>query len=65
MLKGEIATTKIFKNQVYMQVPFIIGIFEFKLNRIDKELADIVEEYAPELMSGLGGFAPSLTLSYL
>jgi electron transport complex protein RnfB len=44
-----------------MQVPFVIGIFEFQLNRIDKEFADMVEEYAPTLMSSVGGFAPSLT----
>ena len=60
-VKGQIASIKVANNQVYMQMPFIIGIFEFQLNRIDKELADLVEEYAPELMSRLGGFTPSLT----
>lgn len=60
-LKGEIASAKMFGAQVYMQAPFVIGIFEFQLNRMDKEFADMVEEYAPALMSHVGGFAPSLT----
>jgi Na+-translocating ferredoxin:NAD+ oxidoreductase subunit B len=59
--KGQIASTKMYGNQVYMMVPFIFGIYEFQLNRLDKELADLVAEYAPRLMGVLGGFEPALS----
>jgi len=59
--KGQIGSAKMFGNQVYMLVPFVVGIFEFQLNRMDKEFADLVEEYAPSLIPALGGFAPAVT----
>ncbi len=58
--KGQIASTKMYGNQVYMMAPFVIGIYEFQLNRLDKELADLVEEYSPALMPALGGVGPAL-----
>ncbi len=58
--KGQIGTTKIQEQQVYLLMPFVIGIFEFQLQRLDKELADMVEEYAPTLMPALGGHPPAL-----
>jgi len=45
---------------VYLFFPIVIGIFEYQLNRLDKELADLVEEYGPHLMSSLGGHKPEL-----
>jgi Na+-translocating ferredoxin:NAD+ oxidoreductase subunit B len=45
---------------VYMSVPFVFGIYEFQLNRLDKELADLVEEYAPTFMGTLGKYAPAM-----
>jgi NAD-dependent dihydropyrimidine dehydrogenase PreA subunit len=59
--KGEIASMKMFGAQVYVVVPFIVGIYEFQLDRMDKELAELIEEYAPALMNTLGGFSPALT----
>jgi Na+-translocating ferredoxin:NAD+ oxidoreductase subunit B len=58
--KGQIGTTKIQEQQVYLLMPFVVGIFEFQLQRLDKELADLVEEYAPALMPALGGHPPAL-----
>ncbi len=58
--KGQIGSAKMFGNQVYMAVPFVVGIFEFQLPRLDKELADLMEEYAPSLMQTLGKHAPAL-----
>jgi len=37
-------------NQVrYQNFHFIVGIYEFQLNTIDKELAEMIEEYLPHL----------------
>jgi Na+-translocating ferredoxin:NAD+ oxidoreductase subunit B len=57
--KGQIGTTKMGGQQVYMLFPFVLGIYEFQLNRLDKELSDLVEEYFPALMTGsLGKHEP-------
>ncbi len=34
--KGQIGSFKMFGNQVYTLVPFVVGIYEFQLNRMDK-----------------------------
>lgn len=60
VMKGQIGTAKMNGRQVYMLAPFVVGIFEFQLNRLDKELADLMEEYGPALLGTLGGFGPSL-----
>lgn len=58
--KGQIGTSKMQGQQVYLLMPFVVGIFEFQLRRLDKELVDMVEEYAPALMPVLGGHPPAL-----
>ena len=58
--KGQIGSANMKGQQVYMLVPFIVGIFEFQLNRLDKELADLVEQYAPFLMTTVGKFPPAV-----
>ncbi|MBI4962438.1 MAG: 4Fe-4S binding protein [Desulfomonile tiedjei] len=58
--KGQIGSARIKGKQVYMFAPFVVGIFEFQLDRLDKELADLMEEYASSLMPILGQVAPSL-----
>ena len=39
----------------------LIGIYELQLNRIDKELAELFEEYEPTLMNSVGGYKPAYT----
>ncbi len=58
--KGQIGSAKMFGNQVYMAVPFVVGIYEFQVNRIDKELSDLFEDYSPALLGTLGTYAPAL-----
>ena len=58
--KGQIGSAKMGGAQMYMLFPFLIGIWEFQVLRLDKELADLMEEYAPALVGTLGGFSPSL-----
>ncbi|RPJ52420.1 MAG: 4Fe-4S ferredoxin, partial [Acidobacteria bacterium] len=47
---GQIGSFKLKGKQQYALMPFVVGIYEFQLNRLDKELADLVEEYMPSLM---------------
>ncbi len=61
MAKGQLASQKMKGNQVYLVVPFIVGIYEFQVNRLDKELAQLVAQYAPNLMCSVGGHAPAIT----
>jgi len=59
--EGAIGCFKFFGQQVYMFFPFAIGIYEFQLNRLDKQFVDLFEKYAPTFLTGLGGFKPAYT----
>jgi Na+-translocating ferredoxin:NAD+ oxidoreductase subunit B len=58
---GQISNTRSRGQQRYMTAPFVPGIYEYQINRLDKELVDLVEEYFPALNKTLGGFAPSVS----
>ncbi|UCD58479.1 MAG: 4Fe-4S binding protein [Candidatus Hydrogenedentota bacterium] len=58
--RGQIGSAKVAGKDVYMLFPFLIGIYEFQLKRMDKELSDLFEEYAPELVKTVGGFEPAM-----
>jgi electron transport complex protein RnfB len=59
-VKGQIGSFKMNGEQRYALAPFVVGIYEFQLNRLDKELAGLVEEYMPSLMKVLGGYKPAI-----
>ena len=56
--KGQIGSMTMGGKQVYILMPFVIGIYEFQLDRLDKELSDLFEEYAPTLLPKVGGYKP-------
>ena len=58
--KGQIGCFKFFGEQVYMLFPFVVGIYEFQVYRLDKELVELFEEYIPTLSKTLGGHKPPL-----
>lgn len=58
--RGQIASFTMGGVIHYALAPFIIGIYEFQLNRLDRELAELFEAYAPTLLAALGGSAPAL-----
>ncbi len=58
--KGQIGSAKMKNQQVYMLFPFVFGIFEFQQKRLDRELAELVEEYGPALMGAVGKYAPAM-----
>jgi len=59
--KGQIGSIAAGGVQTYALFPFIIGIWEFQMNRLDKELAELFHEYYPHLSGVLAKFAPSVT----
>jgi Pyruvate/2-oxoacid:ferredoxin oxidoreductase delta subunit len=59
--KGQIACFNMSGQKMYMFVPFLIGIYELQLNRFDKELAELFEEYEPMLTKTVGGYEPAYT----
>jgi Pyruvate/2-oxoacid:ferredoxin oxidoreductase delta subunit len=59
-LKGQIAAFPLHGVRVYVLMPFIVGIYEFQVDRMDAELAEMFEEYAPTLVNTIGGKAPAL-----
>ncbi len=58
--RGQIASLKFHGRHVYQLAPFVIGIYEFQLPRMDAELASLFEEYAPTLIRAVGGAKPAL-----
>jgi len=58
--KGQILGARVKGERKYAVVPFVVGIYEFQLNRMDKELTDLVEEYLPTLIKTVGGHKPAV-----
>ena len=58
--KGQIACFKLFGQQVYMLAPFVVGIYEFQVYRLDREFVELFEEYAPTLLRTIGGHKPPI-----
>ncbi|MCU0293429.1 MAG: 4Fe-4S binding protein [Thermoanaerobaculaceae bacterium] len=58
--RGLIAAMRLEGALCYAVVPFVIGIYEFQLGRLDRELAEMVEEYLPTLMKAVGDPRPAL-----
>ncbi len=58
--RGQIIVVRLGGRKHYMLAPFVIGIYEFQLNRMDAELATLCEEYVPTLLRTVGGHKPAL-----
>ena len=58
--RGQIFVFRQRSDKVYMLAPFIVGIYEFQLDRLDAELAAMFEEYVPTLLRTVGGSEPAL-----
>ena len=46
--------------QRYALTPFVIGIYEYQVDRLDREFAELFEAYAPHLLRTVGGARPTL-----
>jgi Pyruvate/2-oxoacid:ferredoxin oxidoreductase delta subunit len=58
VVKGQIGSLKIAGQRMYLLLPFVIGIFELQVNRMDEELARLFDEYEPEFVKAVGRFDP-------
>ena len=58
--KGQIYKMKRRGRDWYGLAPFVVGIWEYQLNHLDREMAELFEGYAPTLLGSLGGVAPAL-----
>jgi electron transport complex protein RnfB len=58
--RGQIGSLKVKGEKKYVLMPFVLGIYEFQLPRMDAELAAMVEEYFPAMVGVLGGHKPAL-----
>ncbi len=58
--RGQIFSFRQRGRRYYGLAPFIVGIYEFQLERLDREMAELFERYAPTLAATLGGAAPAL-----
>jgi len=57
---GQIMSMNVRGRRRFMLAPFVVGIYEFQLPRMDRELAELFEQYAPTLLASLGGHEPPL-----
>lgn len=58
--RGQIHSFRLDGRHVYAQAAFIVGIYEYQLEHLDREMAELFEAYAPTLLASLGGAAPAL-----
>ena len=60
VVKGQIGSFKLGGQRFYMLFPFVIGIYEFQLNRMDKDFLGLVHEYEPDLLKTFGAHKPAV-----
>jgi len=58
--KGLIGCFKLSGKLAYLLMPFVIGIYEFQVDLMDAESAELFKEYEPALMRGLGSAGPAM-----
>jgi Pyruvate/2-oxoacid:ferredoxin oxidoreductase delta subunit len=58
--RGQIAAMRWRGERRYAVAPFVVGIYEYQLPHMDRELAELCEAYAPHLAESLGGSEPGL-----
>ncbi|MFC2029538.1 ATP-binding protein [Chloroflexota bacterium] len=58
--KGQIWAGKQDGGLVFGLMPFVVGIYEYQLPRIDKELAELFEQYIVEAAGVLGHYGPPI-----
>ncbi len=58
--RGQIAAMQWRGERRYCLAPFVVGIFEYQLPYMDRELAELCEAYWPYLAETIGGSEPGL-----
>ncbi len=62
--KGQLFEIRIGTDSVFRMLPFIIGIYEMQLDRMDRELVEMMEEYFPTLRAQLLSIQPQLVKTF-
>lgn len=58
--KGEIWREEVAGEKSFRMIPWIVGIYEFQLNRMDREFCELCEEYSMYFGPQLVTFGPSI-----
>ncbi len=58
--KGQLFAIQLGETWLFKMLPWVFGVFEFQLGRIDKELAEMNEEYGPHFARGFFTRKPQL-----
>jgi electron transport complex protein RnfB len=58
--KRQIGSVKESGKQIYMLYSLIIGLYEFRVNKLDNEFVELFDEYIIDLGMTLGGFKPAI-----
>jgi Pyruvate/2-oxoacid:ferredoxin oxidoreductase delta subunit len=58
--RGQIASFTARGKQRYLLAPFLPGIYEFQVYRLDRDLVEMFEEYLPTLAKRVGGYKPGV-----
>ncbi len=58
--RGQIGSFKLFGQQMYMQIPFVPGIYDFQLYRMDREFIELYDEYESTLTRAMGSHKPAV-----
>ncbi len=58
--RGQIASFKTNGRRKYALAPFVVGIFEFQVAQMDRELAELCDAYWPHFATALGSTGPSM-----
>jgi len=58
--KRQIGSVRMAGEQTYFLAPFVVGIYEYQVYRLDKELVELFEEYFPTLVKTLAGHEPPI-----
>jgi Pyruvate/2-oxoacid:ferredoxin oxidoreductase delta subunit len=58
--RGEIMGIEMGGARVFMMVPWVVGIYEFQIDRMDREFCEMCEEYMATLGPRLAGSEPRL-----
>ncbi len=58
--RGQVFGVDFGATKVFKLMPWIFGIYEFQLNRLDREFAELMEEYSRAMSKVLMGYKPQL-----
>jgi hypothetical protein len=62
--KGLVYRVRSGEKALYQAIQFVIGVYEFQLKRLDKELCELIEEYLPYIGGQVMSLKPNRCALY-